>query len=223
MVVLLRGANLLSRVVKTPQIEFTGAGLNSRHNTPVPGERALPRGHWWRTQKIPNFRTWLLGGILLGPLFFFAACAAGRIVGETYRDPENGFQVRLPPAGWIPRALDGATLSFESPDLRAALALLVECHAPETGDLPGVARHLFFGLEGKRFEAREAIRLHDAPGVRTRLRARLEDAPVEVEGVTFRRARCLYDFIYVAPPAAFPQGHPDFDAFVQSWAPLSER
>jgi len=41
--------------------------------------------------------------------------------------------------------------------------------------------------------------------------------------VTFRRARCLYDFIYVAPPAAFPQGHPDFDAFVQSWAPLSER
>lgn len=211
--------------MKTFQIEFAGAGLRSRRNTPAPGERALPRGHPWRTQGIPNFRTWLFGGFLLGWFFFFAACAAGRIVGETYRDPDHGFQVRLPPAGagWIPRPLDGAALSFESPELRAAMALVVECSAPETGDLPGVARHLFFGLEGKRFEAREAIRLHDAPGVRTRLRARLDDAPVEVEGVTFRRARCLYDFIYVAPPAAFPQGHPDFDAFVQSWAPLSER
>lgn len=32
-----------------------------------------------------------------------------------------------------------------------------------------------------------------------------------------------YDFIYVAPPAAFPQGRPDFEAFVNSWTPFTER
>lgn len=170
-------------------------------------------------------RLWLFGGLLLGMLppaaALVAGCAAGRIVGETYRDHESGFQVRLPPASWTPRPLDGAALSLGSAALRAGMALLVDCRGPEPGELLGVARHLFFGLEEKRIQERETVRLHDTVGVRTRLSARLDAAPVEVEGVTFRRGRCLYDFIYVAPPAVFPRGRPDFEAFVQGWAPFT--
>ncbi len=182
--------------------------------------RALSRG---RTQGIRTVRTWLLGGILLSIVSLAAGCATGRIVGETYRDPENGFQVRLPPAAWQLRSLDGAALSFTSPELRAGMALRVDCRTAEPGELPWVARHLFFGLQDMHIQEGETERLHDALAVRTRLRARLDDQPVEAEGVTVRRAGCLYDFIYVAPPAGFPQGRPDFEAFVQSWTPLAER
>lgn len=187
-----------------------------------PGDwrHALPRG---RTQGISTIGTRLLHGILLGIVSLAAGCATGRIVGETYRDPEAGFQVRLPPAGWQPRTLDGATLSFVAPELRAGMALRVDCRTAEPGELPWVARHLFFGLQNTQVQGRETIRLHDATAVRTRLRARQDDQPVEVEGVTFRRAGCLYDFIYVAPPAPFPQGRADFEAFVQSWTPLAGR
>jgi len=166
---------------------------------------------------------WLLGGLLLASLSLVTGCAAGRIVGDRYLDSENGFQVRLPPATWHPRPLDGASLSFALPESRAGMALLVDCRAPEPGELPSVARHLFFGLQDRQVQARETIQLHDLKAVRTTLHARLDDTPVEVEGVTFRRADCLYDFVYVAPPAAFPQGHADFEAFVQSWSPLSGR
>jgi len=152
-----------------------------------------------------------------------AGCATGRIVAETYRDPENGFQVRLPPVVWQLRSLDGAALSFASPELQAGMALRVDCRTAEPGGLPWVARHLFFGLQDMHIQGRETVRLHDAMAVQTRVRARLDDRPVEVEGVTFRRAGCLFDFIYVAPPAAFPQGRADFEAFVQSWTPLAER
>jgi hypothetical protein len=161
--------------------------------------------------------------MVLGMLSLAAGCATGRIVDQTYRDVEHEFQVRLPPPPWRARALDGAVLSFGSPDLRAAMALRVDCGAPEPGDLAWVARHLFFGLKEKWIEEQEPIRLHDTLGVRTRLRARLDDVPVEVEGVTFRRAACLFDFIYAAPPAAFPQGRADFKAFVEGWAPFPER
>jgi hypothetical protein len=160
---------------------------------------------------------------LLGIVSLAVGCATGRIVGETYRDPEAGFQVRLPPASWQPRPLDEAALSFASPELLAGMALLVDCRMPERGELPWVARHLFFGLQDRQVQGRETVRLHDAPAVRTHLRARLDDKPVEVEGVTFRRAGCLYDFVYVAPPAAFPQGRADFEAFVESWRPLAEQ
>ncbi len=119
--------------------------------------------------------------------------------------------------------MDGATLSFASPELRAAMALLVDCRAPEPGELPWVGRHLFFGLQEKRIQEQEFLRRYDADGVRTRIQARLDGAPVEVEGVTYRRAGCLYDFIYVAPPTNFSLGRPDFEAFVESWTPLPSR
>jgi len=96
----------------------------------------------------------------------------------------------------------------------------VDGKAPEPGELPWVARHLFFGLQDKRIQSREAILLHDTEGVRTRLVARLDDVPVEVEGVTARRGGCLFDFIYVAPPASFARWQADFQAFVESWSPL---
>jgi len=55
--------------------------------------------------------------------------------------------------------------------------------------------------------------------VRTRLEARLEGEPVEVEAFTLRGAGCLYDLVYAAPPARFAAGHPAFQAFVASFAP----
>ncbi len=137
-----------------------------------------------------------------------------------YFDSQDRYQIRLPAAPWIPVSLDGATVAFSAPDLQAAMAFGVDCKAPEPGELPWVARHLFFGLQDKRIQSREAILLHDTEGVRTRLVARLDDVPVEVEGVTARRGGCLFDFIYVAPPASFARWQADFQAFVESWSPL---
>ncbi|HSD52077.1 MAG TPA: hypothetical protein VLG48_11780, partial [Candidatus Methylomirabilis sp.] len=81
---------------------------------------------------------------------------------------------------------------------------------------------LFFGLQAKRIQSRETIRLGGTEGVRTRLVARLDDVLVEVEGITVRRGDCLYDFMYVAPPATFHLGQADFQTFVDSWSPLPE-
>ena len=61
-----------------------------------------------------------------------------------------------------------------SPELHAGMALRVDCSTPEPGELPWVARHLFFGLQDPHIRGRETVRLHDAMAVWTRLRARLD-------------------------------------------------
>lgn len=157
-----------------------------------------------------------------GMLWLGAGCAGGRLVEGMYRDSAHRYQIRIPTAPWLAVSLDGATVAFRAPDLQAAMAFSVDCKAPEPGGLPWIARHLFFGLQAKRIQSREAIHLRDTEGVRTRLVARLDEVPVEVEGVTVRRGDCLYDFMYVAPPATFPRGQADFQAFVESWSPLPE-
>ncbi|RPJ54534.1 MAG: hypothetical protein EHM24_31655 [Acidobacteria bacterium] len=159
---------------------------------------------------------------MLLALSAISACAVGSIREGVYRDPHDRFTVRVPPDRWQPASLDGATLAFRAPELDAGMALLVECDSPEPGRLPSVARHLFFGLADKRIDHRETVPLADAKGVRTRLRARLDDRPVEVDGITIRRGECLYDFLYVAPPDRFDDGRPDFDTFVKSWTPVTK-
>jgi hypothetical protein len=136
-----------------------------------------------------------------------------------YRDSSDRFTIQRPPARWQPLAIEGAALAFRSPELAAAIGLRVDCGSPEPGPLPAVARHLFFGLSHAEIETREPVALSGASGMRTRLRARLDDRPVEVDSVTVRFQGCLFDFMYVAPPDRFGRGRTDFDVFVQSWTP----
>jgi hypothetical protein len=136
-----------------------------------------------------------------------------------YRDPQDRFSIQRPAARWHSYPVEGAALAFRSPELSGALGLRVDCSSPEPGPLLAVARHLFFGLSQAEIAFREPLVLSGASGMRTRLRARLDDRPVEVDGITVRRQGCLYDFMYVAPPDRFDRGRADFDAFVASWTP----
>lgn len=158
-----------------------------------------------------------VAGLLAG----LAACAAGRVADGVYRDAGGRFSVRLPAEGWLPQPVEGAALAFRSPALQAGLGLLVECETPEPGALPWVARHLFWGVQDRRIRERAPLVLRGAAGLRTRLTGRLDGAPVEVEGVTVRHGGCLFDFAYVAPPAAFERGRADFEAFLAGFTPLA--
>ena len=151
---------------------------------------------------------------------WLSACASGSIRDGIFVDPDDRFAVRVPPAPWASVPLDGAALAFRAPDLDAGIVLRADCSHSESGPLPAVARHLFFGLSHKQTVSTDQLTRAGASGVRTRLRARLDGRPVEVEAVTLRRGPCLYDFAYVAPPEHFEAGRREFDAFVGSWAPL---
>jgi hypothetical protein len=162
--------------------------------------------------------TWQLIVLGIAGALGVAACASGLVREGEYRDQR--FAVRMPPARWTPAAVDGAVLAFRASDLGAAIALRAECARPEPGPLSAVSRHLFFGLTDKRIVLQEAIAVPGGEGVRTRLHARLEERPVDVEGRTLRHGGCLYDFLYVAPPERFAEGAADFAEFARSWRPV---
>ena len=172
-----------------------------------------------RARGIRTFTLWLLGGLLLGNPWL-GGCAAGRIIDGFFLDSEKGYQVRLPLSPWTSEPLEGAVLAFRAPTLRAGMALGLECGPMRSGEWPWVTRHLLFGLRDTRVEIREPLDLHGAEAVRTRLTASLDQVPVEVDAVSVRHTGCRYDFLYVAPPATFPQGRAAFQAFVESWTPL---
>ena len=50
------------------------------------------------------------------------------------------------------------------------------------------------------------------------IRGRRDGVEVAVEAVVLKGPRCVHDFLYVAPAAAFESGRGDFRAFVESFA-----
>jgi hypothetical protein len=143
------------------------------------------------------------------------------MVGGVFHAAENRYEIRPPENPWVPLSREAERLAFQSPDGRATIALFQDCEQPERGELAWVARHLFFGLRERRTREREAAEVAGVRGLRTRLEARLDDSPVEVEAVTLRHGGCLYDFVYVADPEVFATARPEFEAFLGSWMPLA--
>ena len=103
------------------------------------------------------------------------------------------------------------------------MALTSECRPAESGSLPAVARHLFFGLKTPEMASRLPIQVAGIPGIRTRMSAQLDERPVEVDAVTLRLNACLYDLVLVAPPDRFALAQPDFDRVLASWTVEARR
>jgi len=80
-----------------------------------------------------------------------------------------------------------------------------------------LARHLTFGLEGRKPLEREEVTVAGRPGIRMLLEGGLNGIPVTVEAFVLKGERCVYDLLYAAPPADFAAGRGEFREFVGSF------
>ena len=77
---------------------------------------------------------------------------------------------------------------------------------------------LLAGLRDRVVKAQDAVTLKSRPAVHALLEGRLDgdSERVEVESYVVKGDRCVYDLLYVAPPAAFEAGRVDFRRVVES-------
>lgn len=150
-------------------------------------------------------------------------CASGRTLDGFYVDKSKGFRVQLPRNGWQVVESPGADLTVEDSRSRARMAASARCPARETGPLPALARHLFFGLRDMKRVRQEPILLDGVAGLDTEVTGEWEGVPVQVRSVVIRRGACLYDLLFIAPPETFEVQGADFEAFLNSWEFLSDK
>ncbi len=146
-------------------------------------------------------------------------CAtAGRIEHGVFYS-SKGYQVRLPSEGWRVEHNAQADLELKREAPPGGMLANATCGGREAGRPADVlARHLTFGLSHR--ETLETARSEAAgrQAVRTVVRGTTPGAVVTVEAVVIKDGHCVYDFLYVAPAAAFEAGRADFEAFVESFA-----
>ena len=156
---------------------------------------------------------WVFLGVVL-----LAACSASRIENGVFYSPK-GYQVSLPRQGWRVQPGGAAELELQRQDPAGGMLADATCDDKTAGrPLTVLTRHLTFGLKDRVLEDGGPLTLAGRPAQRAVVRGSLDGAPVGVEAVVIKGERCVYDFLYVAPAAAFETGRGDFRAFVESFS-----
>jgi hypothetical protein len=149
-----------------------------------------------------------------------AGCAGTRIDRGVFHS-SSGFRVTLPGPDWRIDADESAELALRHREEPAALAANATCEARVTRrPLDLLERHLLLGLRDRRVVERDDVPVNGFAAAHAVVEGRMRESGerVRVEVYVLRGARCVYDLLYVAAPAAFDAERPVFRRFVETFS-----
>ena len=146
---------------------------------------------------------------------------AGRLANGVYHS-EHGYRVVVPRSGWTVVDDSQADLELRRLDGRAGMLAAATCRrATARRRDADLRRHLLLGLRERETLEEGPTSVAGLPGVHVVVEGRMRnsDDRIRIEAYTLKDDRCVYDLLYVAPPASFASSRTDFARFVASFAP----
>ncbi|MGH7278234.1 MAG: hypothetical protein ACREJG_06050, partial [Candidatus Rokuibacteriota bacterium] len=141
-----------------------------------------------------------------------------RIEGGVFSS-SKGYAVTLPGGAWRVSEDGRADLELRHPADSAGMLVNAACE----GQAPGrsfdiLRRHLLAGLRHREILEEGEVAVGGRRAVHAIVDGQLADgAPrMRVEMYVVKDERCVYDFLYVAPPEAFEAWRPDFLRLVET-------
>jgi hypothetical protein len=141
---------------------------------------------------------------------------------------QQGADVRDPDV----TATEVPDVAFQSPKTAAVISINSSCHligrgddAPEPkaapaegadGELRTLAKQLTFGISNVTHRTEKTLTIQGSPALQTTLQGRINHNDIALRTVVLRKNGCVYDLLYMAPPAHFAENEADFDHFVAS-------
>jgi hypothetical protein len=147
------------------------------------------------------------------------ACAGRRIEHGVYHAP-SGYRVKLPSDGWDVVDGSGADLELRHQAAPAGMLANALCDARVARHSRDVlTRQLLLGLRDRVDVETNDVSVNGQMAFHRLLEGRMRDSDerVRIESYTLKNDRCVYDLLYVAPPATFEAGRPAFHRFVESF------
>lgn len=135
---------------------------------------------------------------------------------------------KLTPAQEGASSLDPETTTTEIPDVAfqsaqtAAVVSINSSCRPSTetespqSDLRVLANQLTYGITDISHRAERNLTVQSLPALETQLQGRMNGNDISLKAIVLKKNTCIYDLLYMAPPAHFADNEPDFDHFVAS-------
>lgn len=158
--------------------------------------------------------------LVLGVVVALTGCAGRRIENGVYHSTK-GYRVTLPSPEWFVAESSNADLELRRHDGTAAMLANAQCDdRARSRSVDLLFGHLLIGVRDRATIEREEVSLSGRRALRRVLDGRLaaDDAPTRIEAYVMKDERCVYDFVYAAPPSSFDAGRAEFRRFIESFA-----
>ncbi len=119
------------------------------------------------------------------------------------------------PTEWRRVSVEGADLAFRD-DVRGGSALFVVHCGDRRDDAPLsiLTENLIMGTTDRDFESQKVVPFDGREAMHTVVRAKLDGVRMQYDIYVMKKDACVYDVVYVAPPAHYSDGSADFERFV---------
>lgn len=128
---------------------------------------------------------------------------------------EEGADQRDPEA----TATEVSDVAFQAKTSPSIVALNSACRpsvVTHDKSLSDLTHELLLGISEVAQRVERSLTVQATPALETTLRGKMNGKPIAVRSVVLRRDACVYDLLYMAPPAQFSELEADFSRFVAS-------
>lgn len=154
-------------------------------------------------------------GVVLGAALLATSCAQGLRDGQ-YRDGEKAYRLEPLAGAWSEARFSGNDLAWTAPQGQV-IAVNATCEEHGDPSLKVLTDHLLLGFEDRVLDAQEPLTLDGRGALRSRLSARLDGVPIDLELTVMKKDGCVYDFTYTSPRGRFDEHVDDYHRLVASF------
>ena len=149
-----------------------------------------------------------------------AACAGKR----TSQSTQAAYSVSVTGQdGWVVVEPGSADAAWWNADLRSTIYAASQCGTQyEDSSLDRLASHLTSGLDDRQEVERAELFVGERAALLRVVEGHLDGVPVRIAAVVFKRNRCNFDLLFIAPPHHYDEGREVFMGAVQSFSPTDQ-
>lgn len=169
-------------------------------------------------------------------IFFLTSCSIARFVGYymsgdndnngklnglVYTTDDTSYQIGALPGDWKRLKIEGGDLAFRNTAGDSTITVNSTCDPKKMKySLRALSESLLIGIQGKKAERREEALVDGQKALRTLYTGKINNAPVMIETVVFKKGGCVYDFTYASTPDSFDGGIIVFNEFISQFRVL---
>jgi hypothetical protein len=163
----------------------------------------------------------VLRSTLAAALVLAAGCG-GTLRGDVYQGSGFAFRIGTPPEGWQRIEATHAALAYR--DEADGGTVLVNGRCGMDGEdvpLEALTQHLFIRFTEREILDQKVFPFDRREAMRTVVTAKLDGVPMKLEVWVLKKDGCVYDLGYMASPARFDRGAPEFERFARGFSTVA--
>lgn len=146
---------------------------------------------------------------------------SGRLNGFVYTSQDTSYRIGVLPGDWKRLKIKGGDLAFRNTAGDSTITVNSTCDPKKKNySLKALSESLIIGIRDKKAQRREETLVDGQQALRTLYTGVLNDVPVNIETVVFRKGECIYDFTYASSPDSFERDVAVFSEFISQFRVL---